>query len=135
MIDFTYIIKLHTKTHKTIFDSYTDFLLTKSINELLCLKRDECNCIGETYINLKDDNYTKRIKYNGLLIDKYKKKISKTLFVPYSIFFCSKNNFTNVLDFLVKNYKTIFLQNTYDDNSINYNTSYVHFLERLFGVL
>jgi hypothetical protein len=135
MIDFTYIIKLHTKTHKTIFNNYTDFLLSKSINELLCLKSDNCNCIGETYINLNEDNYTQRVPYNGFLIDKYQKEISKTLFVPYSIFFSFKNNFTNVLDFLVKNYKTIFLQNTYDDNSINYNASYVHFLERLFGIL
>ena len=40
-----------------------------------------------------------------------------------------------VLDFFKNNYKTIFLQNMYDNNSININESYVHFMERLFGVL
>lgn len=135
IIDYTYIIKLHTKTDSNIFNNHTDFLLTKSISDILCLKCDDCNCIGATYMNLNSVYFYKRIPLNKILINKYNKIINKSLFVPYTIFFSFKNNFTNVLDFFKQNYKTIFLQNTYDDNSINSNASYVHFLERLFGVL
>jgi hypothetical protein len=135
MIDFTYIIKLHTKTDNTIFNNFTDYLLTKSLKELLYYKNDHSNCIGFSYISINNDYFYNKTRFNKKLYNKYENKFNKDVFVPSTIFFTFKNNFTNVLDFLKNNYKTIFLQNMYDNNCINTNESCVHFMERLFGVL
>ena len=135
MIDFTYVIKLHTKTDNTIFNNFTDYLLTKPLKELLCFNCDNCNCIGFSYTNINNDYFYNKTRFNKNLYNKYENKFNKDSFVPSTIFLIYKNNFTNVLDFLKNNYKTIFLQNMYDNNSINFNESCVHFMERLFGVL
>jgi len=135
MINFTYIIKLHTKSDNNIFNNYVDFLLTKPLKELLNFKNDNSNSIGFSYININNDWYYNKSRYNVKLLDKYEKIFSKSLFVPSTIFLTFKNNFTSVLDFFIQNYKTIFLQNTYDNNCVNIHESYVHFMERLFGVL
>ena len=135
MIDFTYVIKLHTKTDNTIFNNFTDYLLNKPLKELLCFNCDNCNCIGLSYININNDYFYNKTRFNKNLYNKYENKFNKDLFVPSTIFFTFKNNFTNVLDFFKNNYKTIFLQNMYDNNCINTNESCVHFMERLFGVL
>jgi hypothetical protein len=135
MIDFTYVIKLHTKTDNTIFNNFTDYLLNKPLKELLCFNCDNCNCIGLSYININNDYFYNKTRFNKNLYNKYENKFNKDLFVPNTIFLIYKNNFTNVLDFLKNNYKTIFLQNMYDNNCINTNESCVHFMERLFGVL
>ena len=134
-IDFNYIIKLHTKSHDIIFNTYTDYLLTKPLKELLYFNCDNCNCIGFSYISINNDYFYNKTRFNKNLYNKYENKFNKDLFVPSTIFLIYKNNFTNVLDFLKNNYKTIFLQNMYDNNCININESCVHFMERLFGVL
>jgi hypothetical protein len=134
IIDFTYVIKLHTKTDNTIFHNFIDYLLDKQIKDLLYYKNNHCNCIGFSYINIKNDYFFNKIRFNVKLLEKYENKFTNFLFVPSTIFFTFKNNFTNVLIFFMENFKTIFLQNTYDNNSININESYVHFMERLFGV-
>lgn len=135
MIDFTYIIKLHTKTDNIIFNNFTDYLLTKPLKELLYYKINDSNCIGFSYICINNDYFYNKTRFNKNLYNKYENKFNKDLFVPSTIFLIYRNNFTNVLDFLKNNYKTIFLQNMYDNNCININESCVHFMERLFGVL
>jgi hypothetical protein len=135
IIDFSYIIKLHTKSDSGIFNNYTDYLLTKPFKVMLYFKNNDSNSIGFSYKNINQDYFYNKTRFNNVLFGKYEKNITKSLFVPSTIFLTIKNNFTNVLVFLQKNYKTIFLQNMYDNNSININESYVHFMERLFGVL
>jgi len=135
MIDFTYVIKLHTKTDSTIFNNFTNYLLNKPLKELLYYKNNDSNCIGFSYISINNDFFYNKTRFNKKLYDKYEDRFNKNLFVPNTIFFTHKNNFTNVLHFCIQNYKTIFLQNMYDNNCINTNESCVHFMERLFGVL
>jgi len=57
-------------------------------------------------------------------------------FVVGTIFYIKSINFNKVLNFMINNnFKAFILNNMYDDNRTFFNNSYVHFLERLFGVI
>ena len=92
-------------------------------------KNDSSSSIGFTYITEKDDIYNKK------LYSKFEYLLDNSQFVPGTIFLTKNKVFEKVLAFLVENYQTIFFQNMYDNNSLNKNCSYVHFMERLFGYM
>ena len=127
--NFEYIIKLHTKSQINILNPATNYLMNEELDKLLLKANMNSSTIGYTYININSD------LYNRKLMHKFNNIIEKTEFVPSTIFLTSKQTFDKVLSFLKNNYKDIFLQNMYDDNSLNRDYSYVHFLERLFGYI
>ncbi len=130
-INFEYIIKLHTKGNN-YFNRGIDYLLDKPLNELL--KKNQgigkiSNTISLSYKNIKTD------KFNLNLYTKYKNLINKEYFSVATIFLIKKEYILKVLNFLLDNYKYCVFNNMYDDNSLNRNESYVHFIERLFGLI
>jgi hypothetical protein len=128
--NFEYIIKIHTKSYKYIFDESLKFLFNSNLEKLLLSKVANCSTIGSMYMQYDFD------KHNMLLYSKYMDLFNNSnLFVPGTMFLSEKSVMTNVLNFLKSNYKTIFYQNMYDNNCINRDCSYVHFMERLFGCL
>lgn len=126
-----HILKLHTKTISDLYIKLTDFLLSNSIDKIISKKQRHSNCIGpiETYKNIMDD------KFNNVLKYKHKNDINlKNSFVIGTIFYTENKVFYKVLDFVKKNnYRSYLLNNLYENNSINYDFSPIHFLERLFG--
>ena len=129
--NFKHILKLHTKTISNLYNELTDFLLLNPINKIISQKRRYSNCIGpdNMYQNILND------KFNNILKNKYKNKINLTYsFVIGTIFYTDNITFNKVLEFVKNNnYKSFLLNNLYENNSINYNFSPIHFLERLFG--
>jgi hypothetical protein len=128
-LSFNYIIKLHTKKCSN-FNKLTDFLLTKKLETLLVE-----NDFNKSSTISHHTSYRKYIddKLHIHLYKKYKCIIKKDYFSAGTIFLTKYESFDKVLDFFNENYKYIVFNNMYDDNSINRNNSYVHFLERLFG--
>ena len=130
---FEHIIKLHTKSYEYYRERLINFLLDKSINELLTHKRDDCNCIGhqDHYLNNNSDLFTRYLmnKYiNHLDYNKY--------FLFGTMFYCKSEIFDKMLDFIKNNnFRAFVLNNLYDDNIICYDKSYIHFYERLFGII
>lgn len=125
--NFEYVIKIHTKNYKPIYEETTKYLLEKSFDDLLKEKRPDCSCIGYSYMNKINDGW------NSKLYSKYKYLIKNDTFVPASMFLTTYENFKKVLLFMKENYKYILIQNMYDSNEVNAQHSYVHFIERLFG--
>lgn len=126
---FNYIIKIHTKSDALFLQKATDYLLNSNLNDLLLKNNTKSSSIGFDYIGKKND------PFNTNLYSKFNHILFKKEFVPGTMFLTTKCIFDKVLSFLKDNYKTIFLQNMYDNNSLNKDTSYVHFMERLFGYL
>jgi hypothetical protein len=57
-------------------------------------------------------------------------------FVGGTIFYAENIVFEKVIEFLKNNnYRSYFLNNLYENNSINKEFSPIHFLERLFGII
>jgi hypothetical protein len=127
---FDYIIKLHTKG-KNNFNELTDFLLDKKLDNLLKYNNTESSTIS---LNTCYKNKSKDI-CNKKLYTKFDYLIKKQYFSQGTIFLINTLIFNKVLDFFINNYKNIVFSNMYDDNSINMHASYVHFLERLFGLI
>ncbi len=127
-LDYEYIIKLHTKSN-TYFTRATDYLLKEPLEQLLLRKISRCNTISHSYYNIKAD------KFNLNLYKKYKNLIRNEQFSVATIFLINKDIFFKVLLFLLDNYKYCVFNNMYDDNSVNRHNSYVHFIERLFGLI
>lgn len=127
-----HIIKLHTKNDKKKFSTTTDFLLGKKLDNLIKFKKPDCNCIGTNNFYVKLDKDV----FNKILVTKYKDHINMSYcFVSCTIFYTTPDVFDFVLDFMKhNNHIQFFLNNMYDDNSIFWDKSSVHFLERLFGV-
>ena len=127
--NFNYIIKIHTKSDKIFLYEAVDYLLKNNLNNLLLEKNKNSSSIGFKYIKNKDDIFNKKLysKFNNIL--------NNNEFVPGTIFLTTPNIMNNVLSFLKDNYKIILFQNMYDNNSLNKDYSYVHFMERLFGYL
>jgi hypothetical protein len=126
--NFEYIIKVHTKSYKYLFNESLNFLFNSNLETLLLKKIEKCSSINSIYMKYDFD------KHNELLYLKYKDLFKNSdYFVPGTIFLTKKSVIDNALQFLKDNYKTIFYQNMYDNNSINRHYSYVHFMERLFG--
>lgn len=126
---FEYIIKTHTKGKSSIFNVANDYILDKRVENLMRESFMESSCIGYRYVSKESDVWNKKLykKFENLIQNKY--------FVPATIFLTKSITFEKVLVFFKNNYKKIFLQNMYDNNMVNKNNSYVHFLERLFGYI
>jgi hypothetical protein len=125
--NFEYVIKIHSKSNATFLKNNVDFLLNNNLDELLTKQNINSSTIGYNYLNKNKDVFNKNLinKYNDLLIN--------TEFVNGTIFLTKSLTMNKVVEFLKNNYKTIFYQNIYDNNTLNMNESYVHFMERLFG--
>ena len=125
--NFNYIIKIHTKSDKIFLYKAVDYLLKTNLNNLLLEKNKNSSSIGFKYTENKSDVFNKKLclQFNNILINNE--------FVPGTIFLTTSNVINNVSSFFKDNYKIIFYQNMYDNNSLNKDCSYVHFMERLFG--
>lgn len=129
-MNFEYVIKLHTKGDNVWFNDLTDFLLNDKLENKLYFK-DSCNCIGHESYYVKNQN--NQCIY---LINKYNKILNRSnLFIKGTIFLCKSMVFEKMLNFIKQNYKSCIFNNLYDTNAINEKKSYIHFLERLFGVI
>ena len=124
---FDYVIKLHTKTDYQFLNKAIYFLFKSNMEQLLSKQNPKSSSIGFEYVKKSSD------KFNKSLYFKFRHILINTEFVPGTIFFAKKHTMDIVLDFFKENYKILFLQNMYDNNSLNKNCSYVHFIERLFG--
>jgi len=126
-----HIIKLHTKTISNLYNNLTDFLLKTPMYSIIQSKHPKCNCIGpdSSYIHLNNDIYNNELKRkysNYLNVDSY--------FVAGTIFYTTNIVLNKVLEFVKNNnYRSYFLNNLYENNSINQEFSPIHFLERVFG--
>jgi len=128
--NFDYVMKIHTKSYQHIFHESLKLLFNSNLETLLSIKNENCSSIGSMYMQYDFDSH------NMLLYLKYRDLFkNSSVFVPGTIFLTKRSVMTNVLQFLKDNYKTIFYQNMYDNNCINRDCSYVHFMERLFGCL
>jgi hypothetical protein len=130
---FEHIYKFHTKSISKNYSELTDYLLKMPLSQLIHEKRKSCNCIGcpEHYMNLKDDIFNTKLK------NQYSSKIdSNKEFVAGTIFYAENRVFEKVVEFVKQNnYRSFFLNNLYENNSINFDFSPIHFLERMFGVI
>jgi len=124
---FDYIIKIHTKTNVDFLNKATDYLLNRNLNELLSKKNINSSSIGFKYESRINDIF------NTKLSSKFSHIFIHSEFVTGTMFLTTKNVMGKVLDFFKENHKVLFLQNMYDNNSLNRDYSHVHFLERLFG--
>lgn len=127
-----HIIKLQTKSIIKPYLDLTDYLLTRTMEELNALKKDTCNCVGhpDYYIGLKEDLFNNELKLNNIL----DVNIHST-FVGGTIFYCEDWVFKRTLEFMIKKYKIYLFNNLYENNSINVSNSPIHFLERVFGAI
>jgi hypothetical protein len=132
--NFEYIIKLHTKSIKIDYNDLTNFLLCNNLSILKNkLNTSFSNCVGHDnyYSTIHDDPFNRRNlqKYETLL------NTNKN-FVRGTIFFTTHEIFLKVINLIKDNdYKSYIFNNLYENNSINYDYSPTHFLERLFGII
>ena len=132
---FENIIKLQTKSASQLYHDLTNFLINKPFKNLLEKKKQNSNCIGEyknyALVNNNDDIF------NKILLNKHKSLVHYDYkFVKGTIFSCKVNVFDAVLKFIQENnYHSYLLNNFYENNSINYDNSPIHYLERLFGII
>ena len=127
--NFDYILKIHTKSDVLFLYKAMNYLFNAKLDDLLLRQNANSSSIGFTYIKNTQDIY------NTMLNSKYSYLFKNNEFVPGTIFLTQKCVMDNVLQFLIDNYKIIFYQNMYDDNTLNKDCSYVHFMERLFGYI
>jgi hypothetical protein len=126
-----HILKFHTKTISNVYNNLTNYLLENPLQMILQDKKNTCNCIGpvDSYITLKKDVFNNKLKIkhnNDINID--------FEFVGGTIFYAENKVFEKVIEFLKNNnYRSYFLNNLYENNTINHAFSPIHFLERLFG--
>lgn len=130
---FKHIIKLQTKSNSKNFNELTNYLLSQKKKSLISSKKVNSNCINHEsyYIKIIND------QFNGELNDIYSNEIDcNKSFVFGTIFYTKASTFNKVLDFMINNnFKAYLFNNMYDDNRTFFYNSYVHFLERLFGVI
>jgi hypothetical protein len=130
---FPHIIKLHTKSITNQFNDLTNYLLNKPLSKLLLEKKTNCNSIGhpDYYMDLFEDTFNNDLKI------KYAENIHSTkFFIAGTIFYSPGIVMDNVIEFIKNNnYRSYFLNNLYENNTINKDFSPIHFLERLFGVI
>lgn len=130
---FPHIIKLHTKSISNQFEDLTNYLLNKPLPKLLLDKKPNCNCIGhpDYYMDLFQDAFNNDLKI------KYAEEInSSKMFVAGTIFYTTGSVMDKIIEFIKKNnFRSYFLNNLYENNTINRDFSPIHFLERLFGTI
>ena len=134
--NFEHIFKFHTKSVNNSYLDLTNFLLSKSLTELINENEKYMfisNCIGHPgyFIPLQNDYF------NDSLKKKYASVIDFNMsFVGGTIFYTTNSVFDAILSFIKKNnYRGFLLNNLYENNTINVDFSPNHFLERLFGVI
>lgn len=131
--DIKHILKFHTKSISSLYNTLTDYLLKTPIEKIISSKQTMCNCVGpvETYIKLSDDIFNDKLKKeysNAININNY--------FIGGTIFYTENHVFNKVVDFVKNNnYRSFLLNTLYENNTINQTCSPIHFLERLFGVI
>jgi hypothetical protein len=105
--------------------------MNKNLTELIKCTNEKSWTVSHPkyYVNICDDIYNKKL-YN-----EYKDLICKKYFVCGTIFFTPIEIFDKVNDFFMKYYKYIIYNNLYDCNYINKDCSYIHFIERLYGII
>ena len=128
--NFEHIIKLQTKTIIKPYNELTNFLLSRPIYKLRLFKNNTCNCIGhpDYYIGLKEDIFNNELKLNNIS----NLHIHYT-FVGGTIFYCENWVFEKTLQLMKNKYRIYLFNNLYENNSINFSNSPIHFLERVFG--
>jgi hypothetical protein len=128
-----HILKFHTKTISNVYNDLTNYLLQNPLNKIIEEKKINCNCIGpyNSYISLSNDVFNNRLKM------KHSQQLNMEFqFVGGTIFYAENIVFEKVIEFLKNsNYRSYFLNNLYENNSINKEFSPIHFLERVFGVI
>jgi hypothetical protein len=131
--NFTHVFKFHTKSIHQPYLDLTNYLLSMPIEKLIVNKNDSCNCIGHPnyYIQIKND------PFNDILKKKHTSKIDlNKMFVGGTIFYSNSNVLDATIKFIINNnYNSYLLNNLYENNSINYDNSPIHFLERVFGTI
>jgi hypothetical protein len=126
---FTYVMKLHTKREKTLYEQNTLFLLSQTLNNLLLYEFTTSHCIGSSYKHIQSD------LYNRDLYARYAHLLEKEHFIEGTFFLTSFLHFSKVYLFFREHSLHFFMSTMYDDNNTNYTHSYVHFVERLFGIM
>jgi hypothetical protein len=128
---FYWVIKLHTKSNINWFNETIDFLLGKTLAELIALQKQNTlsNCLNAAKFIYKDPDPN----INKKILMKYDNYIDKTHFVAGTIFFSSKVVFDKVIQLIKSDYPMYFNNNLYEFNNIIYINSPVHVIERLFG--
>jgi len=130
---FPHIIKLHSKSISNQFNDLTNYLLNIPIQKLLLDKKSNCNCIGHPnyYMDLFQDIFNNDLKI------KHAENINSTnMFIAGTIFYTTGIVMDKVIEFIKKNnFRSYFLNNLYENNTINQDFSPIHFLERLFGTI
>ena len=130
-IQFDSVIKLHTKSNISWFTDTTDFLLTKTLDQLEELNNQNLlsNCLNAPkYIYTDTDQ-----RINRKILDKYSNNIDKRYFVAGTIFFCKSMVFDKIIE-IIKSDCAMYWNNTlYEFNNIIYINSPAHALERLLG--
>ena len=130
-IQFDSVIKLHTKSNISWFTDTTDFLLTKTLDQLEELNNQNLlsNCLNAPkYIYTDTDQ-----RINRKILDKYANNIDKRYFVAGTIFFCKSMVFDKIIE-IIKSDCAMYWNNTlYEFNNIIYINSPAHALERLLG--
>jgi hypothetical protein len=137
-IKFENIIKTHTKSDFIWFNDLNDFIFSNNLDIFDNYNCNcNCNCIGhpDYYLNIYDIKSFENETLKKLKI-KYSDKINKEYFVKGCIFYCKKDIFDKVINFIQNNnYRQYFTNNLYDSNIINIKNSPIHWLERLFGII
>jgi hypothetical protein len=131
-IKFENVIKTHTKSDFIWFNDLNDYLFSNNFDIF-----EKCNCVGhpDYYLSIYDKKSFENKTLEKLKI-KYYDKINKKYFVKGSIFYCKKDIFDKVINFMLNNnYRQYFTNNLYDSNIINITNSPIHWLERLFGII
>jgi hypothetical protein len=133
---FQHVIKLQTKSVSEAYNDLTNFLLNKPLDLLVSMKKTDSNCVGNPLyyasVHPKDD------VFNQLLIQRHKPYIRLHFkFVKGTIFYCETRVFDVVLNFIANNnnHLSYLLNNLYENNSVNYDNSPIHHIERLFGII
>lgn len=136
----TPVIKLHTKSDIEWFTAVTNYLLTKSWDQLEVIYKES----GQNTITAPE--YMKTLAYDVKFCDQYKlqhKNIIKTQdisgrvprFAAGTIFYTHALVLNCVINFMFENnFRSYFINNMYVCNNIIRNSP-IHFLERLFGVI
>lgn len=130
---FDYIIKIHTKTDEGAFNALTYTLFSAKLENLIASQKynTKSSCHG----NFKSYYHIDKDILNKTLYNKFSHLAKRDHFVSGTIFFTNYTVMDNMVVFMKANYFNIFMQNLYDNNQVNKETSYPHFMERLFGFI
>jgi GT2 family glycosyltransferase len=125
------VYKLHTKSDHKWFNDCTNYLLDTKQCEMKF--HEDSNCITHNKY-LKSINSQKL--HCRLIINKHRIQMDKKLFAMGTMFYSKFNVFQRLIALMKRNdFRSYFLNNMYDTNSVLLYNSPVHLLERLFGTI